>query len=457
MEKERKSALVMADGYEVRGGLDELRTHFDLPKVTEYFRTGQLLTWLEERYYDSVAAEIRRMKEEEKLRQCHRRALITDLTKTADAMKRTLDDAQNSIQDISDDALAEELRKIREKHEQVMALLDSESMKENGGLEDGGLSLEERLCQVLGTGQAAMRARIAGRESEKLTRLRKKTNDDAVLAHAEQTAFNQEDLAELLDAGEKTIYLEGKEFDIPMRIGQMKYVGILGTPVVHIAAATPAEIRKQGIGLINVTVDYLEDEKENFLDTIQHAMSHDLTSDIDPSLLILHGYSGSKGSLRDSIRQAAEDAEIRLTERMARRIDRRLECLEDIQEQYDRLCEQSGAPVGKLAPDLAEVRSALFTGHDRIVREMTGKLAERLLSKARYELLHFDLLRSSEYTLDNTEDLDDASEQMQRKIILQYKKRDMEGVVQSYLRSLRRGVERLQEMDAKEDEAAQTL
>ena len=74
------------------------------------------------------------------------------------------------------------------------------------------------------------------------------------------------------------------------------------------------------------------------------------------------------------------------------------------------------------------------------------------MSKARYETLHFDLLRGSDYLLDNANDLDDVSDQIQRKFIAQYNKRDMEGIVQAFLRTIRRGVEQLQAMAAEKGE-----
>ena len=44
----------MEDGVEVRS-LEELRKHFDLDRVIEYFRDGKLLEWLQDRYYDEEA------------------------------------------------------------------------------------------------------------------------------------------------------------------------------------------------------------------------------------------------------------------------------------------------------------------------------------------------------------------------------------------------------------------
>lgn len=64
--------------------------------------------------------------------------------------------------------------------------------------------------------------------AEKTAKLKKVTNDEAILKNAAYTAFDQEDLADLLDAGVKTIYLYGDVFSVPVkRISDIKFVGIL--------------------------------------------------------------------------------------------------------------------------------------------------------------------------------------------------------------------------------------
>ena len=398
MEEKRKSALVMADGYEVRGSIDELRAHYDATKAVEHFKSGALLAWLEERYYETAAAKVRALKQE---------------------YDRLVESSS------SEDSGFRIFQIMIPKDEDIAAFLSD----------------------VLGVKQAESKGRVSGREAEKREQLRTKTDDETILSHAALTAFTQEDMAELLDAGEKEIYLCGREFEIPMRIEGVKYVGILGQPTVHIAAATPKDVKARGISLSGVAIDYLEDELENFLEEIQRAISCELTDNVEPDILILRELSGGKSEIKNSIRQAAEEAENRLIAQMERRITRRMERLEDMQEKYDRICEERGVSAEQPKPTLEEVRKALEDGHERIVRELTGKLAEKLVARAKYEMLHFDLLRGSDYMLDNANDLDDVSDQLQRKYITMYNKRDMEGVAQSFLRSIRRGVEKLQEKE----------
>ena len=54
MARKIKFALEMTDGVEVRD-LDDLREHFNLERVIKYFHSGQLLSWLRDRYYEDEA------------------------------------------------------------------------------------------------------------------------------------------------------------------------------------------------------------------------------------------------------------------------------------------------------------------------------------------------------------------------------------------------------------------
>ena len=58
MAKKIKFALEMADGAKVRI-LDDLREHFDLEKAIEYFLSGKLIEWLEDRRHKQIAEALR--------------------------------------------------------------------------------------------------------------------------------------------------------------------------------------------------------------------------------------------------------------------------------------------------------------------------------------------------------------------------------------------------------------
>ena len=123
-----KFALKMADGAQVRN-IDDLKAHFDINAIVDYFCDGKLLTWLEDRYYDEEADAIRELSRHDK-------------------------------------------------------------------------QLKQKLCAIFEMESAEQ---IAWRR-ERLERLRQYTDDENILACVERVAFDQEDLAELLDAGVREIF-----------------------------------------------------------------------------------------------------------------------------------------------------------------------------------------------------------------------------------------------------------
>ena len=88
----------------------------------------------------------------------------------------------------------------------------------------------------------------------KKKRLRTMTQDETIFAHARQTAFTQDDLQELLTAGETTIYLCGKSFSISAGHDNMTYIGILGTPITDIGTASAADLQTHHIVFQNTQI-----------------------------------------------------------------------------------------------------------------------------------------------------------------------------------------------------------
>ena len=60
MAKKIRFALKMKDGVEARN-LQELQEHFDIDSVMEYYLNGKLETWLDDRYYDEEANQVREL------------------------------------------------------------------------------------------------------------------------------------------------------------------------------------------------------------------------------------------------------------------------------------------------------------------------------------------------------------------------------------------------------------
>lgn len=126
-------------------------------------------------------------------------------------------------------------------------------------IEKDAPDLRERLCAALDVpyeGDSELDIAALERMNEKKAILRQKTGDEEIISHAAQTALNQEDLADLLEMDEAVIYLCGEKFNIPARVKNKKYVGILGTPTISIKAASQSELDEKGIAFENVKLPW---------------------------------------------------------------------------------------------------------------------------------------------------------------------------------------------------------
>jgi len=122
-------------------------------------------------------------------------------------------------------------------------------------LDKDAKDFRQQLCAALGVpyeGNDEIDVEALERLNEKREKLQQLTADKDIIAHAAQTAFSQEDLAELLDEDEHTIYLCGAKFTIPVRVTNRKYIGILGKPEIKITAETPEELAEKEIFFENV-------------------------------------------------------------------------------------------------------------------------------------------------------------------------------------------------------------
>lgn len=114
----------------------------------------------------------------------------------------------------------------------------------------------EKLCAALGVeykggGLDPEDVKILQEKTEKLKKYNPSEN---VLANACRTAFTQEDLADLLDRGEETIFLCGPTFTIPARVKNKEYIGIFEKPTIKISVTDPAVLAERGITFSNVTL-----------------------------------------------------------------------------------------------------------------------------------------------------------------------------------------------------------
>lgn len=173
--------LKLKDGVEV-STLEELRDNFDLELVVDYFKKGELIEWLEDRFYDDEA-----------------------------------------------DAISEIDANDRNFTAKICAALNVEC--------DDNLEFIQRV-------------------REKKSVLSDKTDDETIIDNAVSTALNQEDLATLIQMDYKTIYLCGEQFNVPIRIAGVKYIGILGTPKIKIRAKSQDELDSKQISFENVQLPW---------------------------------------------------------------------------------------------------------------------------------------------------------------------------------------------------------
>ena len=133
MAKKIRFPLEMPDGTQVRT-LQDLKEHFDLVSALEYYKSGKLLTWLQDRYLETEVEAIQ-------------------------------------------------------------------------SLDESAPDFPEQFCKIFGvayTGSSVDLEEIARRQ-EKLAKLRTFTDEPEYIGHVDQVAFDQEDLADLLDNGQKEI------------------------------------------------------------------------------------------------------------------------------------------------------------------------------------------------------------------------------------------------------------
>jgi len=129
-------------------------------------------------------------------------------------------------------------------------------------LDETASGFQRRLCKVFQveyTGNDADMEAVQLRQ-ERLAKLRTITDEPEFIEHIDQVAFNQEELADLLDEDETTIYLCGESFTIPASRKGITYIGI-ENPRVHISGKVPETEEDFGITFVNVACDNLPQPK----------------------------------------------------------------------------------------------------------------------------------------------------------------------------------------------------
>ena len=141
-------------------------------------------------------------------------------------------------------------------------------------LNDNDDHLEAKLCRIFSVETEEERTR----REERLNRLKNHTSDKNILSNVDKVAFDQEDLADLLDAGADEIYLCANHFVIPLRMKNKVYIGVKDA-VAIIRRKEPVNFGELGIKFKNVAFD---DDYQKIVAPIKEA-DHSNTVKYDPA------------------------------------------------------------------------------------------------------------------------------------------------------------------------------
>ena len=128
----------------------------------------------------------------------------------------------------------------------------AEEVSALNGINDNA-ELQKKLCGIFGIEAESdlVDLEAVAERNRRLEILRQYTADDAVLKNIDKVAFNQEELADLLDEDELVIYLCDNKFSVPLSVTGKKYIG-LGDVEIQVNSKDFVDFAKIGIELVNV-------------------------------------------------------------------------------------------------------------------------------------------------------------------------------------------------------------
>ena len=125
-----------------------------------------------------------------------------------------------------------------------------------------GLNIEDdelpkKVCQIFEVEydeEVAIDLEKAEERNRKLGTLKEYTTEQRILEVVDVVAFTQDDLYDLLDKEETTIYLCGEKFSIPLSKKGMTYIGV-NNPVVVVDSKKIVDWNEKEISLVDVSFD----------------------------------------------------------------------------------------------------------------------------------------------------------------------------------------------------------
>lgn len=127
--------------------------------------------------------------------------------------------------------------------------------------------LHQKLCNILGVEHdeaeiGVIDVEAIAERNRRLNELKQYTSDPSILEKVDQVAFNQEDLADLLDEGVHDIYLCNNSFVIPLQMTHRRYIGI-GKAEAVIRSSERVDFDAKGISFEAVHFDSAYEKLHN--------------------------------------------------------------------------------------------------------------------------------------------------------------------------------------------------
>lgn len=117
--------------------------------------------------------------------------------------------------------------------------------------------LAEKICEILGVEyneEVIANLEKTEERNKKLSILKEYTEEQQFLDVVDQVAFTQDDIYDLLDEGETTIYLCGEKFSVPLSKKGMTYIGV-NQPIVVIDSKKIIDWDEKDIHFVEVKFD----------------------------------------------------------------------------------------------------------------------------------------------------------------------------------------------------------
>lgn len=139
-----------------------------------------------------------------------------------------------------------------------------------GSLEKSDPELRRKVCEIFEVEyeEDSLSVEEIEKRSQRIRKLKEITDDETIIRHVDKVAFTQEELADLLDSGQETIYLCGTGFDIPVNKKGIRYIGI--ETKLDITEEEREQYEANDIELIDLFKDYFDETREEFKKRERH-------------------------------------------------------------------------------------------------------------------------------------------------------------------------------------------